>query len=229
MKQALRLALLFMVIVGICWAQTPSDFEPAKQVKRSNTLGTCGYEPTDKEAPYFKKLEQAERTTGSAFQGYDIHGKQGKYVSWFGIVRGVVDAKPDGGITLLLEQKAFDGLTDCHIMLVSHAGLGDFQATFAAVQGTILPLMLVRAYGKVDSEKNGVPHLAVEYVRVWPWLTFTFADMGPADKSNPEWAKYCQLCKRGSIYNPFPDKNYYFGVLGNPQDFGTVPQEVKKD
>ena len=226
MKRALGTAILLGLVVGTCVAQTPSDIQPAKQVQRTNSLGTCGYKPTDKEAPFFKRLEPEELVTGSAFadKEYSIHGKQGKYVSWFGVVRGVLDTKPDGSMTLLLEQKAFDGLTDCHIMLVSHAGLGDFQATLGPMEGTILPLMLIRAYGKVDNEKDGIPHLMVEYVRVWPWLTFTFADIGPGDKSNPQWAKYCKVCKRGRIYNAFPDKNYYLGVLGDPKEFGTVPQ-----
>jgi hypothetical protein len=62
-------------------------------------------------------------------------------------------------------------------------------------------------------------------VRVWPWLTFTFTDIGPGDKSSPQWAKYCQLCKGGQIYKPYPDRNYYLGMLGDPKEFGTVPEK----
>jgi hypothetical protein len=223
MKLSLGVAVLMGIFASTCQAQTPVDIQPVKELKRTNSLSTCGYKPTDKEAPYFKKPDANEQATGSFTAEYDIHKKQEKYVSWFGIVRGALDAKPSGSMTLLLEQKYFDGLTDCHIMLVSHAGSGDFQATLGPIDGEILPLTLVRVYGKVDSEKNGVPHLAVEYVRVWPWGTFTFTDMGPGDKGNPEWAKFCQICKKGRIYNPYPDRNYYLGMLGDPKDLGTVP------
>lgn len=225
MKLSLRIALTISILAATCEAQTPMDIQPVKALERTNSLGTCGYNSTEKETPFFKKLEPSEQATGSFLGEYDIHKKQNKYVSWFGIVRGVLDAKPDGSMTLLLEQKYFDGLTDCHIMLVSHAGSGDFQATLGPIEGVIPALTLVRIYGKVDGEKNGVPHLAVDYVRVWPWGTFTFTDMGPRDKSNPEWAKFCKICKKGRIYNPYPDRNYYLGMLGDPKEFGTVPAE----
>jgi hypothetical protein len=225
MKLNLGIAFMIAIVASTCRAQTPIDIQPVKELKRTNSLGTCGYKPTDKEAPYFKKLEASEQATCSFMGEYDIHKKQNKYVSWFGIVRGVLEAKPGGSMTLLLEQKYFDGLTDCHIMLVSHAGSGDFRATLGPIEGEILPLMLVRIYGKVDGESNGTPHLAVDYGRVWPWGTFTFTDMGAGDKSNPEWAKFCQICKKGKIYNPYPDRNYYLGMLGDPKEFGTVPAE----
>lgn len=225
MRTGSTVALLLGIACSDCCAQTPMDAQPVKELKRTNSLGTCGYKATEKEAAYFERLAAPERSTGSFMEPYDIHGKQGRYVSWFGIVRGILDAKPDGTLTLLLEHKFFDGLTDCHIMLVSHAGAGDFKATLGPIEGTISPLSLVRVYGKVDGEMGGIPHLPVEYIRVWPWLTFTFTDMGAGDKSNPEWSKYCRICKGGRVYNPFPDKNYYFGMLGDPKDFGTVPQD----
>lgn len=110
-------------------------------------------------------------------------------------------------------------------MLVSVGGSGDFNATLGPIEGTISPLTLVRVYGKVSGEKNGLPQVNVEYLRVWPWQTFTFTGLGPADKGNPQWAKYCKLCKAGGVYNPYPDRNYYLNVLGDPWEFGTGPQD----
>jgi hypothetical protein len=79
----------------------------------------------------------------------------------------------------------------------------------------------VRVYGKVVSEENDLPLVAVEYMRVWPWLSFTFIDLGPEDHSNPHWAEYCIACKGGGrIYNPFPNEAYYLAVLGDPKYFG---------
>lgn len=54
---------------------------------------------------------------------------------------------------------------------------------------------------------------------------FTFTDLGPGDKGNPEWAKCGRICKKGGIHDPYPDRNYGYGMLGDPKDFGTVPTE----
>lgn len=89
----------------------------------------------------------------------------------------------------------------------------------------IPPLVLLRVYGTVTGEVDGVPHVAAQYVRVWPWLTFTFADLGPEDHGNPQWKKYCSLCKSGRVYRPYPDRNYYLSVLGDQKDFGMVASE----
>jgi hypothetical protein len=216
------IALLFCFLSPACFAQTPIDVQPVKDLKPTGTLGTCSYKPTENEIPFFQKLEEKERTTGSFLESYTIHGKQKKYVSWFGIVRGVEDTQKDGTYTLLLEQKFFDGMTDCHIMLVSKSGSGDFHVTLNPGTEVIPPLVLLRIYGTVDQEANGQPHLTAEYVRVWPWLTFTFADLGAEDKGNPEWKKFCRLCKAGRVYRPYPDKNYYLDMLGDPKNFGTL-------
>jgi len=217
MTSCLRMALFLGIALSSCCAQTPVDLQPVKDLDRSANLATCDYRPTPKEAPYFRKLPEAEQATGSGITEYSIHGKQGRQVSWFGVVRGVVDAKP-GSTTLLLEQKAFDGFTDCHIMLVSFAGFGDFHATYVPGRETIPPLSLVRVYGRVRGEKNGVPELAAEYLRVWPWMTFTFTDLGSRNSGNPKWAELCQLCMPGArVYNPFPERKYYVLTLGEPQ------------
>src|SRR5271155_4958145 len=207
-----RIALLSaLLFISIASAQTPMDTQPAKQLERTNTLGTCPYRPTEKEKPFFDRLAEDERVTGSAFVGpYSLQGRTSKYVSWFGIVRGISQTEPNGSqLSLLLEQKHFDGLTDCHIMLVAGSGSGDFRATLEANPDFIPALSLVKVYGKVVSEENKVPQIAVEYIRVWPWLSFTFTDLGSEDHTDPRWAKFCTACKKGGrVYNPFPKPDY---------------------
>jgi hypothetical protein len=129
MRQAVLMLLSVLSVGSICSAQTTIDIQPAKQLTRGNSIGSCSYTPIEKEMPLFDKLDSDERVTGSAFtKPYRIQGKKGHFVSWFGIVRGISHPQPDGNqLSLLLEQKYFDGLTDCHIMLVSSTGSGDFQ------------------------------------------------------------------------------------------------------
>ncbi len=221
MRLTIRLLLLIFSLSPVCFAQTPMDVQEVKELKRTGSLSTCNYAPVAKENRFFAKLAQDERATASLMKEYDVHGRKGKFVSWFGIVRGISPSSEGAGkFTLLLEEKAFDGLTDCHIMLVSQGGSGDFQASFAGDAQVIPALALVRVYGKVIEEKDKVPQIAAEYIRVWPWGTFTFTDLnGPGD-GNPRWAEYCKICKSVRIYNPYPTEAYYLGMLGDPKDFG---------
>src|ERR1700722_808787 len=127
------------VLSAAAFAQTtPLETVSLKPLVPTGTLGTCAYKPTDAELPFYKKLDTKEIVTGSFMKGYSIHGKRDKFVSWFGIVRGV---KPVAGkadtYELLLEQKYFDGMTDCHIMLVSEDGSGDFSAMVNSKDATI--------------------------------------------------------------------------------------------
>jgi hypothetical protein len=220
-KHTFLLSIFFLSFAT--WAQTPVDIDRPKQLERPNTLGSCDYTPVEREKPFLHRIPEQERVTGSAFgPPFTIQGKKDKYVSWFGIVRGISPAAPDGkAINLLVEQKYFDGLTDCHIMLVPFAGSGDFRATLEADPQSIPALSLVKVYGRVVDETDGIPRIAVEYMRVWPWLSFTFSDLGAEDHSNPRWAQYCQICTRkGKIYDPWPLEPYYRQILGNPDDFG---------
>ena len=114
----------------------------------------------------------------------------------------------------------FDGMTDCHIMLVAKSGDGDFIAKLQVDPAQIPALALVRIYGRVTSEKARVPQVAVDYIRVWPWMTFTFTDLAGEDHSNPRWQKYSKVRPGDRIYVPYPDENYYLNVLGDPADFG---------
>jgi len=212
-----------------CFGQIQIEVQEVKALKPTGSLSTCGYRPTDREKTFFQKLSPSETTTGSFLDKheYRIRGKVKQYVSWFGVVRSSSPAKGDDrGRILLVQQQYFDGMTDCHIMLVSNAGAGDFGAKIASGGEAVPLLSLVRVYGTVVGEDSGIPQLSVDYVRVWPWFTFTFTDLGPQDHSNPEWAKYCKICKGGRIYKPFPTKDYYMGMLGDPKDFLPKPEAV---
>jgi hypothetical protein len=226
-----RTILAFLIALipgGLCCGQAPIDIQPVKKLERGNSLGTCNYTPVEKEKPFYAKLGTEERTTGSFMAPYDIHGKQGKYVSWYGIVRGI--SRPQAGVDkfiLLLEHKYFDGMTDCHIMMVSQSGSGDFQAKLEGNGESVPALALMRIYGTVVEEKDKILQISVEYARVWPWLTFTLTDLGAGDRTNPRWLEYCKRCKGGPIYDPFPTEKYYREVLGDPKEFGVHLQETK--
>jgi hypothetical protein len=216
------LVTLLGAVAACAQAQTAIDVQPVKELKPSGTLGTCTYSPAPAEAPFFKHLSDAEKTNGSALDGtYSIHGKTGQSVAWFGIVRGIRSAaEPGGDVQLLVQHHYFDGMTDCHIMLVEKTGDGDFAAELKADPAKIPPLALVRIYGKVISEQGGQPLVAVDYMRIWPWMTFTFTDLAGADHSNPRWQKFSRVQPGDQIYVPYPNEDYYRNVLGNPADFG---------
>jgi hypothetical protein len=218
-------AALLLTVTSALHGGTIIETEKVKELKPTGSLGTCAYSPTPAERPYLSGLDKSEKVTGSFMEPYSIHNKKGTHVSWFGIVRGVTpEPESDKSFTLLLEQKFFDGMTDCHIMLVSVAGGGDFR-TAVETEGaqTIPALALVRVYGKIISEENGLPIVTAEYIRVWPWHTFTLTDLGPEDKGNPKWRKLCKLCDSGHVYNPYPAESYYLKVLGDPSDFVVQP------
>jgi hypothetical protein len=212
---------LFALALLNASAQLPIEVQPVKELKRTGSLGTCGYAATQHEAEFYKKLSHSEIKNGSFTDEheYKIRGKVNTYVGWFGIVRQITKISPDT-YDLLLEHKFFDGMTDCHIMLVSYSGGGDFHATLKDAKVEIPILSLVRVYGRVEKDNDEIPQLTADYVRVWPWLTFTFTDLGPAyDHNNPRWAKFCALCGKSRIYRPYPDNDYYVAVLGDPSQF----------
>jgi hypothetical protein len=214
---AYRLAVLFSVTA---LAQTPVEVQPVKELKPTGSLGTCGYVPSAKEKLFFDRLAAKERTTGSFMERYDIHQENGKFVSWYGIVRKINRVPQSDSWELILEHKYFDGLTDCHIMLVSMSGSGDFAARVQANDAPIPALALVRIYGTVREQENGIPLIGAESVRVWPWLTFTFTDLGAEDKTNPRWRKDCKICEGGRVYRAYPDERHYRDALGDPQRYG---------
>jgi hypothetical protein len=111
-------------------------------------------------------------------------------------------------------------MTDCHIMLISMNGSGDFAAQVQAVDVPVPALALIRIYGKVTRKENGNPFVEADFIRVWPWMTFTFTDLGPEDRSNPRWKKDCKICEDGKVYRPYPDRQYYRDALGDPEQYG---------
>jgi len=215
-------AFALLCAVTVCAAaQTPINVQPIKDVRPDGTLSTCNYVPVASEAPYLGRLSQDEKTNAATFgDGYSIHGKTGTNVSWFGIVRGISAAQTGDEVTLLAQHHYFDGMTDCHIMLVAKTGDGDFEAKLKVDPARIPALSLVRIYGRVTGERSGVPEVAVDYIRVWPWLTFTFTDLAGPDHSNPRWWQASQVKPGDQIYMPYPNQNYYRKVLGDPAEFG---------
>lgn len=218
----MRLAVLFLAgVSSVTLAQTPMEMQPVKELIPNGTLATCGYTPTDIEKPFFGRLSKGEATNDALFGSYTMHGKRGKYVGWFGIVRGITPVAQSGGDTaLLVQHHYFDGMTDCHIMLVAKGGDGDFLAKLKVDPETIPALVLVRVYGRVTGETNGVPEVAVDYIRVWPWMTFTFTDLSGEDHSNPRWQAYSKVKPSQKIYMPYPIEDYYRAILGMPGDIG---------
>jgi hypothetical protein len=216
------MAMSFAAIsAALSATQTPMDVQPVVELKPTGTLGTCIYKPVAQESAFFNRLSDDEKTNGSMFHGYSIRGKIGTHVAWFGIVRGITPPKEkDGEVTLLVEHKYFDGMTDCHIMLVQWTGDGDFTAKLSVDPQAIPALALVRVYGTVTGETAGVPEVHADYIRVWPWMTFTFMDLTGNDHGNPRWRKYADLGSSGKVYDPYPNESYYMHVLGDPADFG---------
>jgi hypothetical protein len=202
-------------------AQTPIDVQPVKELHPTGTLSTCSYQPVAQEAPFLSQVSDKEKTNGGITEKYSIHRKTGIHIAWFGIVRGIAppDGK-DGTGTLLVQHKYFDGMTDCHIMLVQWTGGGDFLARLTVDPETIPALSLVRVYGIVTGEKEGVPEVHVDYIRLWPWMTFTFMDLSGNDHSNPRWSHYTTAAAAAHVYSPYPNENYYLGLLGDPAEFG---------
>jgi hypothetical protein len=217
--------LFLLLAAAAAQGSTVIETEKVKELKPTGSLGTCSYKPAAAEQQFFSKLDKSEVATGSFMEPYSIHNKKEKNVAWFAIVRGVTpEAGSETRFTLLLEQKFFDGLTDCHIMMVSVTGGGDFQATVETDGKTSIPVLsLVRVYGRVVKEESGIPTVTADYIRVWPWHAFTLTDLGPEDKGNPKWRKLCKLCKSGRVYNPYPAESWYLNVLGDPKDFAAQP------
>jgi hypothetical protein len=142
-----------------------------------------------------------------------LQGPTGRQVAWFGIARDVVEHKSKNETRLNVEMKYFDGFTDLHLQIVSMSGAGDFRVSIPGTKQPIKKLSLVRVYGKVVSEANGVLMGAAQFVRVWDWKLFAFMAYGN-DKSNPQWVKLRKMDK-DDIYSSEPDDRYYEERLGS--------------
>jgi len=91
-------------------------------------------------------------------------------------VRGV--EKVGDGYRLTIQNKYSTGMTDCHIQTVSIWGRGDFAGIVTTKELALPPLALVRVYGTVVREVDGMPEVKIEYLRYWRWMTFNFSDYG---------------------------------------------------
>ncbi|HEX4285509.1 MAG TPA: hypothetical protein VHZ28_10485 [Terracidiphilus sp.] len=212
-----RALLVAGALTTAATAQTPIEIQP---LNLTDASGTCQYAPNGREKVFFKNLSAGEAINGSAADPYSIHSKTNKYIGWFGIVRGIGATSSGGDVKLLVEHKFFDGSTDCRIMVVSQSGGGDFVADVKIDPTMFPPLALARIYGVVIGEKDGMPQVLAQYVRVWPWHTFTFTEFGPVDASNPRWTKIAHTGAGGKVYNPSPTEDYYRAMLGDPLEFG---------
>lgn len=185
------------------------QIEVSPQSRPHTQDATVGYEPTEVEAGF--EAKNPDRGTGGNFgaeKAGTLTGYNGKLISWFGIVREL-PTKADG--TFLVEHKYFDGLNDFHIQLASLYGAGDFRVVASDPKGVIKRLSLVRIIGTVFGEKDGVPTVKADYVRIWNLGDYTFMDYG-VDASAERWKKLRQKMKL--IYNPSPDAGYYEKLLG---------------
>lgn len=172
---------------------------------------TVGYVATADEAKFDAKNPDPDSGGDTGFSAHkpgSLIGHTGKLVSWFGIVR---ELPAKAGDTFLIEHKYYDGLNDYHIQLASLFGAGDFRLAAADPASAIKRLSLLRVIGTVTGEKEGVPTIKAEYVRVWHLGDFTFMDYG-FDATSERWKKLRQAVSL--IYNPEPDAAYYGKLLG---------------
>lgn len=227
MKTALLLAVgISGVLVSEVRASEPdaTNRTPVEHITKipprdTAGLGTMEYRPSDKERPFFVNLDPQERKTGGLAGDYNIATKAGKYVGWFGIVRGVSEDAAAQRTTLLVEHKYFDGLTDAHIMALSFNGSGDFRAVLRGVGHGIARLTLVKVYGKVSAQAHGeLPRVNAVYVRNWHWGTFTFLAAHGTQRGSEQWRKLNRI-DLDRLYDPDPDDAYYEQRLGKrPSD-----------
>ena len=212
---SIRLSMVLFLLAAFrassACSETIVETEAVASAPGDGSLGTGRYAPRERERKFLSALPAGEQTNGSAFEDYSIHGKKGKQVSWFGIVRSVGKETKKGESELLLDHKYFDGLTDTHMMALSYNGSGDFKARIHGLPPTMAPLVLARVYGKVVGEKDGVPIVDAVYVRIWPWRAFTFLDAYGTNLGNPKWRKPGAL--PAHIYSSAPDDAYYRKLL----------------
>jgi len=206
---------------------TVEDSEPLP-IPSGGVLGTTAYRPTKTEARFL--VRDATRGINATYadeRAYDLTGKAGKYISWFGIVRAVELDKKTNRTVLLLEMKYFDGLTDLHIQVVSYHGGGDFKAAIEGTGHSVRHLDLVRIYGKVVPATDGPPLVKAEYVRRWAWGRFTFMTYG-VDRSNPKWKKLRKV-KALDAYDSAPGIEFYEKRLGPRNEYTADEYYMKGD
>lgn len=184
-------------------------------------VGTCEYGPTDIEKPFFLRLGEEGQSTietkpgelGDKGESFTLHGHQGQFVSWFGIVRHIMRIGWPHSGRLLLQNTYFAGLTDCHTQTVEINGGGDFGADVSDLPDDVIPLVLARVYGVVREGNDGHSVINADYVRVWHFFQFNFMDFG-VDHSNPKWRSRIKLPPDERIYHIGVSSKYYDERLG---------------
>ena len=195
---------------------------------------TCDYEPTEVEKKFYDRLGKDARVTLQTKPNeldeshtFKLHGHQGEFVSWWGIVRAIKQQSGGVGI-LLIENKYFDGLTDCNFFQsISISGGGDFETELTKIPDELIPLVLVRVYGVVTREQNK-PCIKADYVRVWHQGQFGFFSYGE-DHGNPEWKKNAKLASDENPYIHDSARRYYRDHLGPTADQLEILERYYKD
>jgi HEAT repeat protein len=190
-------------------------------------LGTVAYLPSEWEQPFFARLTEAEKRTGGLAGDYDISKKEGLYVGWFGIVRGIEGDAVTGRTTLMVEHKYFDGLTDSHIQALSFNGSGDFRAVLRGTGHPIGHLTLVKVYGKVSKGADDLPQIEAVFVRNWHWGTFTFLAAHGKQRGSEAWRKLNRM-ELDAIYDPYPDDAYFEARLGTRSEIALRRQSLRR-
>ncbi|MEK7952317.1 hypothetical protein [Luteolibacter soli] len=206
----MKFAVLSLSILGIA-SGLAQQIEVSPHHKPYTRDATVDYVATTEEAKFDSKKPDSDvggDPDADAKKPGSLLGKTGKLISWFGIVREL-PAKPSE--PFLIEHKHYDGLNDDHIQLASLYGVGDFKVTASDPRGNLKRLSLVRVIGTVTGEKDKIPTVKADYIRVWHLGDFTFMDYG-ADATNEKWKKLRQ--KVDLIYSPQPDAKYYEKLLG---------------
>lgn len=188
-------------------------------------VGTCEYAPTKTEDVFFGRLSEERQSTieippgqwDDKGQKFNVHGHEGEFVSWLGIVRHIARMGWPPFGRLLIQNTYFAGVTDCHTQTVEINGAGDFTAELDDFPDDLIPLVLVRVYGRVTGEIDGCPILQADYVRVWHFFQFNFMDYG-VDHSNPEWRSRIKLPEDERIYHIGVSRKYYAERLGPTAD-----------
>jgi hypothetical protein len=197
---------------SLCADEPIAQVEHSKPIARTGSeLGTKRYRRSPAEEKATRSWSDAELKSGSP-DTTSLQGLVGKRIAWFGIVRDVVEDAAKHETRLAVEMKYFDGITDLHQQIVSICGAGDFHVVLSGTGHGIKKLSLVRVYGKVVGEAEGIPTVSAQFVRVWDWKLFAFMLYGN-DHSNPQWVKLRQVTGFG-VYSSKPDDEYYELRLG---------------
>ena len=200
----------------VCAAQHKVYVEPSKPTSRGDMLSTQAYTPTKLEKGATKDWTEKELESGSP-EVQTLKGKNDRRIAWFGIVRDIKEDKQKKQTRVLVEMKYFDGMTDLHLQIVSLSGAGDFRVLIPGVGHKLKNLSLVRIYGKVTGEAEGVPLVSADYVRSWDWGLFAFMPYG-RDNSNPKWANLRKVrVDDMRVYSSRPNRQYYEDRLGKDE------------